>query len=788
MSMLPVLQPAPAPRPRITVSETNNLEYKAWRMSNIYQVVDKEGRVVLFKPNEAQAKLYNELHALNVILKARQLGFCLDPSTRVLTADLKWIPMYQLVPGQEIVSVDENPTGGRGSSRSMRTGSVVAVCRVIRSAYKVSFDDGRSVICTGQHPWLSRNVATDWQWRSIEAVSKKKLRVGSKVRWITKPWDDPDFNDGWFGGILDGEGSLAGPRRQGGSVCASQLEGPVFDRMVEYCNSRGYNYRIEEDHQPERPSKFGKNPVPKIVISRMDEMFRVIGQTRPARFIGKHWWDGKWLPGRSVGALGYSTITSIDPVGTREMIDLQATTGTYIAEGFVSHNTTFVLLYFLDETLFHPNVEAGVVAHSKPDAQDIFRRKIQFPYEHLPADLKESRKLVTDSKSQMAFSNGSVITVAMTLRSATVQYLLISELGRIAVKNPEQAREIMTGAMEAMGRNDTLGVVESTAKGKGGRFYELCDQAMRLQQAGAKLTKMDYRFHFAAWFECSDYAIKDAVEITRKMAEYFAGVELWWAKHGCIVKLTADQKAWYIKKHAVLGEDMEAEYPSTPGEAWSSGIEGTYFKTQFVKAREEKRITRVPWQDGTCVDCWWDLGMGDDTTIWFTQDVGREIHIINYYSNSGEGLEFYRGILDELTKSRGYRYGRVMGPHDLSVRELGTGVSRLETARTMGMNMEVCPRVEHKADAIQKARSLFSVCWFDEENCSEGLDLLEEYRKEWDDLRGVWKEQPLHNEASHAADAFMTLAVGHGWNPTVYTSASVPARRVVVGSSRGWAR
>jgi len=448
-------------------------------------------------------------------------------------------------------------------------------------------------------------------------------------------------------------------------------------------------------------------------------------------------------------------------------------------EGF----TTFACIYFLDECLFNPHVEAGVIAHTKEDAMDIFRRKVQFPYEHLPSDIRAQRRLVTDSKSKMAFPNGSVLNVATSARSATLQYLLVSELGKIARKFPEKAREIMTGALESVGRGDTMVIVESTGEGRSGAFYDLCDQAQRRLQAGTPLTRMDYLFHFFPWYRCPDYRLADTVEITRDMQEYFAKVE---AETRTVLNI--QQRAWYIKKHALLGDDMKREYPSTPDEAFESGIEGTYFKSQFVRARQQKRITKVPWTDGVCVDTWWDLGVDDCTTIWFTQDIGREIHVINYYEASGEGLEFYRGVLDDMTTGLHYRYGRHVGPHDLAVKELGTGVTRLETARRLGMAMEVCPRIEHKMDAVQKVRSLFASCWFDSENCDRGLTLLEEYRKEWDEIHGVWKETPLHNDASHAADAFMTLACSHDWQARGAIVARVAVRKVIAAPSMGWSR
>jgi len=201
---------------------------------------------------------------------------------------------------------------------------------------------------------------------------------------------------------------------------------------------------------------------------------------------------------------------------------------------------------------------------------------------------------------------------------------------------------------------------------------------------------------------------------------------------------------------------MKREHPSTPEEAFEQSMEGTYFSQQFLKIRQDKRICKVPYEPSYEVHTAWDLGVNDVTAIWFWQLVGKEVRLIDYYQNHGEGLVFYRDILDE----KEYRFGKHLGPHDIMVRELGTGKSRLETAQSLGIHFEVVPRVEKKSDSIQAARSLLATCWFDEERCDEGVVYLESYRKEWDAKHGTWKKTPRHDESSNASDAFQTLAMG----------------------------
>jgi hypothetical protein len=137
--------------------------------------------------------------------------------------------------------------------------------------------------------------------------------------------------------------------------------------------------------------------------------------------------------------------------------------------------------------------------------------------------------------------------------------------------------------------------------------------------------------------------------------------------------------------------------------------------------------------------------------------IGKEIRLIDFYEQIGEGLPFYRDFLF----SKPYRYGKHLAPHDISVRELGTGKTRFEQAENLGIYFTIVQRIPKKIDAIQAARSIFNLCWFDEEKCDEGIKKLELYRKDWDEKYGRWKDSPRKDGNDHAADAFLTLAQGY---------------------------
>lgn len=188
--------------------------------------------------------------------------------------------------------------------------------------------------------------------------------------------------------------------------------------------------------------------------------------------------------------------------------------------------------------------------------------------------------------------------------------------------------------------------------------------------------------------------------------------------------------------------------------------EGAYYGELMMEAYRAGRVTAVPYDASLLVETWWDIGVGDSTSIWFVQRRGLEVRAVDYYENSGEGLNHYARILDERRKQHRFVYGRHIGPHDLQVREFGAAdaQTRLKAAEGLGIKFEVAPNLPI-SDGIEAVRRILPMMWFDEERTAEGRKCLEHYRKEWDAVRGCWKDQPLHDWASHCADAIRTGAV-----------------------------
>lgn len=183
-------------------------------------------------------------------------------------------------------------------------------------------------------------------------------------------------------------------------------------------------------------------------------------------------------------------------------------------------------------------------------------------------------------------------------------------------------------------------------------------------------------------------------------------------------------------------------------------VPGAYYGDHIKLARDEGRIARVPHQSELPVHTAWDIGIGDSTAIWFYQQVGPNIHVIDYLENNNVGVDWYAKEL----QAKPYVYGNHWGPHDLRAQVWGTGKTQAEMARQQGIDFKIAPN-QSIEDGIQSARAIFNRCIFDNDKCERGLDCLVSYRKEWDEDKQTFKDKPLHDWSSHAADAFRYLAV-----------------------------
>ena len=412
--------------------------------------------------------------------------------------------------------------------------------------------------------------------------------------------------------------------------------------------------------------------------------------------------------------------------------------------------TTFFAISFLDDCFWHANMNAAIIADKRESAELIFKRKIKYAYDRMPEWAQSYNKARNDRVGELAFENGSSCIVSTGVRSGTYQRLLVSEFGKICIQQPDHAREIVTGSLNAVSRDQVV-VIESTAAGREGYFYQFSKKSEEIAKSGKKLSPLEQRFFFFPWFkepmyreDNSNIIVSDEINKELDTVEGLTGV-----------KLDQGQRAWYYLKKEVLGDYIKSEYPSTPEEAFESSNEGFYYASQIAKLRKEGHICRVPYSEYSMVHTSWDIGLDDHTAIWFYQlNLGGEVQIIDYYENRDEDAKHYCKILRE----KPYSYGTHVLPHDAGNRSVVHKICYADVVSPLLEGSVQILEAKDKLSGLHAVRSILPRCVFDEDKCEKGLKHLESYRREWDAKHGIYKSQPRHDEHSHCADSFRILA------------------------------
>jgi len=425
--------------------------------------------------------------------------------------------------------------------------------------------------------------------------------------------------------------------------------------------------------------------------------------------------------------------------------------------------TTLVAILWLDHALFNSNQRCGIIAQDRDAAEIIFRDKVRLAYNNLPEALRLAFPLERDSASELLFThNNSSVRVATSMRSGTIHRLHISEYGKICAKFADKATEVSTGSIPAVPL-DGIVIIESTAEGQDGDFYDKTQKAMAQAQQTVDLTARDYRFHFFPWWQEPGYRMEvGSTVITETDNAYFAEIE---ASEN--TKLDAEQRAWYVATRdsdfSGSPEKMWQEYPSSADEAFKVSTEGCYYSEQLALARKQDRIGFFPHIDGSPVNTFWDIGSGDGTAIWMHQRIGGENRFIGFIEGWGEPYSYFTKQLAALR----YQWDTHYLPHDAGHKRqqgdvVAAPIDELERSE-IGGNWEIVPRVSDVVHGIQATRAVFSQCTFDEAACKEGLVHLSRYRKQWDLRLGCWKQQPVHDVHSEASDALRQF--GQGYQP-----------------------
>jgi len=419
--------------------------------------------------------------------------------------------------------------------------------------------------------------------------------------------------------------------------------------------------------------------------------------------------------------------------------------------------STYWLLFALDLCLTEANTKAGLMAQGLQEAKTL-KERLERAYDNLPEGVLEllGVKNTVRNNSEFALSNDSKVYIATSFRSGTLQFLHISEFGKISAKTPEKAKETRTGSLQAI-RGGLPVIIESTAEGRHNAFYEMWVQA---ESHEGNLAPKDYQAVFLSWVDDPDCTISVPQVITREIEEYFTEAgEKWLIDRGYPLEVTKGQKWWLAAQLREFGGDwdmLNQEYPILAEYAFNATKDGTYwaklFRTEVVS---RGRVVEGLYEESLPVNVAIDLGMNDTMVLVFYQLHNSEIRVIDEYHNSGEGILHYV----EVMRSKGYRYSSVYLPHDAIVKELGTGKSRFAIFREMGVPVRLLPRTRSVVNDIELVRKAIPYMYFDAKNTKYLQLAMENYTKEWDDRLGVFKDRPLHNEFSHPADAIRYMIV-----------------------------
>jgi len=411
--------------------------------------------------------------------------------------------------------------------------------------------------------------------------------------------------------------------------------------------------------------------------------------------------------------------------------------------------STFWLLFFLDDTIVYKNYNCGLMAQGKDEAGTLLER-LKFAWDNLDADVKSflGVRVTKDNSHEFRLSNKSTMFIRTSFRSATLQRLHISELGKIANKYPERAKETKTGTLQALAPGN-IGVIESTAEGVN-MFKYTWDASVKLFQAG-RLASKDFYPVFLSWIEDPDCVESEEQYPSDEEIAYFLRIE---SELG--ITLTKEQKNFWIMQHRELEGDIHQEYPATPEEAFTAAQDGTYWAKRYLACvvRGGHRLAREQLYDKN-LPCYIaiDSGRDDYFVIAIFQVWNGQIRIIHEYYDNGEWLGHYVEQVKEIKEEYGYDIRDWFLPHDMGVVDISQreGKTREEILNEEGVTETVLLEKLDKRQGIEEVRQVFPTIWIAEE-CEYLEQCCLNYTKEWDPVREVWKREPKRNRWAHGAD------------------------------------
>lgn len=413
-------------------------------------------------------------------------------------------------------------------------------------------------------------------------------------------------------------------------------------------------------------------------------------------------------------------------------------------------SSTLWCLVILDSCLFCPEpVRGGIIAQTNPDAAGLLAKCV-FAFDSMDAEVKEAfgLRLTKRTERHLKFANGSSIQAGITMRSGTVDFLLVSELGKLAAHFPNKAKEVINGSIPAI-PDDGVVVVESTAEGHDGRFFDMIETAGEIADNPSRaLGRADFNLHFFAWWDNPAYRTEDPFEITEEDDSYFERLRL----RG--IELTINQRWWWARNKRLYGDAMCQEYPSYREEAFQVGGKGLFLAKSMVDLEEKGgHIGDMHYNPDLPVVTSWDLGT--NTAIWIYQ-YWSPTHRVYLHYLEGEGGDFgyWKGELDKLSDAHGYRYAAHLFPWDGDHVKGMTGTMKAFAELAGLENVETVPMQPHK-DQVRLACMMMSSSFFDLKGTLKGRKRIMGYRRRYDNTIADFIDEVVKNIASHGAEAWM---------------------------------
>ncbi len=432
--------------------------------------------------------------------------------------------------------------------------------------------------------------------------------------------------------------------------------------------------------------------------------------------------------------------------------------------------STFFLVDYFDDAITLDNLTVGMQSYGLEESAALLE-KLSTAWENLADSNKELLEIgvVKSNTKAMGFSNGSQVKVATSFRGSTLHRLHVSELGKIANKDPKKARELKTGTLQAIKAGNPV-AIESTAEGQHNAFHAWWYTAV--DHVGVRGLK-DFDPVFLSWVDDPDCWSDIVVDVTEEDELLIEKIEGEWAEYAGEVgfSLSPGQKYWLVGAMRELGDKFHQEYPHTPEAAFESVRDGTYYARKWRNEGhvwgedDKKRLSRERLYDPAVeVHTAWDLGRNDMMVVVFFQVIGGGLAVVNEYHNTGEDLEHYYNMLVAKRREHGYVYGRHILPHDAKVTDLSADKARVKVLNALGLKKtRVLRRTKDVNNDIEQVRSAIPNMWIDPVTASYILKMMSRYSKKWDEVLGTFKDLPLHDEWSNPADAvrYMVMARMH---------------------------